>query len=374
MSEVIEKNENNEINNDDNMENNDNAINKTNNIEQDNNLQSNGKGNVIKTFDFKREFRRFYDNSVIVEKELKKCQKDLNDLCDVLDKKEIEELYDLVTFKGFFNSMILRWTNSIDIAKKINNFLDGGLSNETLNNLNEFITIAESSKIAKDNFLQFDKDLEAINKKLQDFNKNVKDYEINATMEAIKEENEKIIAFINSVGEKSDELLKNMTDFRQNKIESLHNSTNEIIQEIHHSVNSISDRVKEVESKSVEQLGEFDKNFKDIFENKLVTWKDINIKNYKNFTKFAFGFYVANFLIAVLLGGLAIFMIESKKAYDIQAEELLQANEAYHFLIENGDLKLEKEGDQISLNFVAKQNLTIRQNGQTLQLSIKEKR
>ena len=295
-------------------------------------------------------------------------------MLEALEGQNIEEFYSLVSLKGSFDSMVLRWTNSIDIAKKINSFLDGGLKNETLNNLNEFITIAESSQIAKKNFLEFDKDLETINKKLKDFNQNVKNYEIDTTMEKIKEENDKIIAFINSVAAKSEELLTGLTEFRINKLDTLRNSTDETTNNIHNSINKIDVAIQDVELKSVERLSEFDKKFKDIFENKLVTWKDINIKNYKNFTKFAFGFYAANFLVAMILGGLGFFMIQGKKDYDLQAEELLQANEAYHFLIENGDLNLEKKGDEISLNFVAKQNISIRQNGQSLQLSIKEKR
>lgn len=375
MGEVAENNQNNDLENENtiNSDNNTNENDK-NAQEQNNEEQTIKRDNICETFNFKAEFRKFYDNAIEVEKDFNKYKEEIRNLSAILCEKGIEEFYKMGNLRGIFSDMENRWLSSIDIAKKINSFLDGGLSNETLNNLNEFITIAESSKIAKDNFLEFDRDLEIINKKLKDFNQNVKNYEIDTTMEAIAQENQKIVDFINSVSEKSEELLKGLVDFRTQKIESLRNATNESIENIHQSINRIEDTVQEVEDKSVEKLSDFDKKFKDIFENKLVTWKDINIKNYKNFTKFAFGFYAANFLVAVILGGLCIFMIESKKAYDIQAQELLEANEAYHFLIENGDLNLEKQGDQISLNFVAKQNISIRQDGQSLHLTTKEKR
>lgn len=321
-------------------------------------------------FNFRGEFKQFYKKSAQVEKAYVEISNKLNDLTTELQSKGFEEFYDMNGLRGELVDLNNVWMSALDIANKVNGFLDGGLSNKDINELNKFITIAKSSQETKENFEIFCKSLEQTNDKLKIFNEEIEKYAVNETIQVLKNKNKEIIAKVNEFCKKQDMLFADMFEAKKliidhfsDDVEKTRNNLIKIHKDVENKISNLDEIAKDA-------LESFDSKFKAIFDNKLVTWQNLNVSDYKKFTKFAFGFYTLNFCFALILGILGASLINAKKTYDIQAEILKETNSAFHFLVDNGDLELKKDGTKTILNFVAKQNLTIKHDGKIVKLTL----
>lgn len=380
--------------------------------------------NIGNVFDFKSAFKQFYKNSNDFSEAFKDLGQNVGKLKMEIDNSGSSHLINFGVFKGAFEDMWGKWVLCQDNATRINDFLNAGISNETLNNLNQFVTIADSSLKAKNAFEEFSKiggKLEEFNKsaneslnkiseenlakideifknnnaQIEDFktklaqvltkcNDQLEKYGLEQTLEKINEENQEVSALINNYANKVKEHLDmldniqgSMVAKRRADIDELNAKLSKILDDANISANdvksSLDQIVSDIEKNAKEKIDDFNKNFTESFDKSLLTFKNLNSKSFGEFK----GFMALLMLIFVLCAGItgagAAYMLNAKKDYELAQAELLKINEGAKWLVKNSEsFDFKKEGDQVSLNFVAKQNLTIQKNGQTLNLKAKE--
>lgn len=321
-------------------------------------------------FNFRGEFKQFYKKASQVENGYLELRGKLDELTVALKENNFEQYFEMNSITGKIDDLYNMWISAVDIANKVNAFLDGGLSNKDINDLNKFITIAKSSQETRENFEIFCKSLEETNNQLKIFNQEVGKYAANETIQALKDKNEDIIKGVNEFSKRSKTLFDDMFEAKKSIIDKFNDEIEKTRDNLIKAHQDVEDKIANLDKTAKDELESFDEKFKTIFGNKLVTWQNLNVSNYKNFTKFAFGFYAMNFCFALLLGILGATFVGAKKSYDDQVKILKETNSAFHFLVENGDLELKEDGGKTILNFVAKQNLTIKHDGKIVKLSL----
>ena len=147
-------------------------------------------------------------------------------------------------------------------------------------------------------------------------------YAANETIQALKDKNEDIIKGVNDFSEKSKRLFNDMFEAKKSIIDKFANEIEETRKKLIKAHQDVEEKITQLDETAKKELENFDEKFKTIFGDKLVTWQNLNVSNYKNFTKFAFGFYAMNFCFALILGVLGATFIGAKKNYDAQAEIL----------------------------------------------------
>ena len=321
-------------------------------------------------FNFRGEFKQFYKKASQVESGYLGLRDQLNELTNALKENNFDEFFQMNSITGKIDDLYNMWISAVDIANKVNAFLDGGLSNKDINDLNKFITIAKSSQETRENFEIFCKSLEETNNQLKIFNEEVGKYAANETIQALKDKNEDIIKGVNDFSERSKRLFNDMFEAKKSIIDKFANEIEETRKKLIKAHQDVEEKITQLDETAKKELENFDEKFKTIFGDKLVTWQNLNVSNYKKFTKFAFGFYAMNFCFALILGVLGTIFIGAKKNYDAQVEILRETNSAVRFLIENGELELKEDGGKTILNFAAKQNLSIKHEGKIVKLSL----
>ena len=151
--------------------------------------------NKNKSIENKLEYylKQFYKKASQVESGYLGLRDQLNELTNALKENNFDEFFQMNSITGKIDDLYNMWISAVDIANKVNAFLDGGLSNKDINDLNKFITISKSSQETRENFEIFCKSLEETNNQLKIFNEEVGKYAANETIQALKDKNEDII-------------------------------------------------------------------------------------------------------------------------------------------------------------------------------------
>lgn len=324
-------------------------------------------------------------------------------------KNEIEDSEELKyrfnnfnQISGIVSDIENKWINANDFVERIKQYFEFGLKNNDIIEMSKYITMCESyqgivkqiDKINED-FSSMDEKIKSLSQTLiqgkQEFLENTKDFNQKLSELGFVEEIQAIMQSFEETKTIIQRDIKEFTQDIQGKIEGrkvdferLGKITEEYVDKINEedekikllvddTLQSINKKFQNTKQTYIKQLEKGDEEIQNVFANSLKTWKDLNIKNYKNWTKFAYGFYSFNFILSALIGATFYYFYDKGLEYEKQIQILKNSSEAYQFLVQNGDFKLEKKGGNSALNFVAKQNLTISktENG-SFQITLKE--
>lgn len=296
----------------------------------------------------------------------------LNQNFAIIQKELAEHNISCLGFLGSVEDIQAQWTSAADSVNQMISYFENGFENKDILELNRFITICDSFERTNESFKLFSQFLDEMQQKIKDFNNDFGKFEPTKTIAALRQQQEDIIVVMNTTLENITSLQKDLYALKVQAIDEVGNKIASNLKKINDGHDKLSEKFNDIKDDSMKQLEEFNNVFKKELQVKLNSWKTLNINNYKNFTKFAFGFYAFNFGLSFLLGALFLWLYSEKNKYTYQAEILKRSNEAVKILVRNGDFSVNKEGGKTTLNFVAKQNLTISKKDNGVQIIIKE--
>jgi len=331
-------------------------------------MQTENKTYVNLPYDFKGKFGILKETIEKQQNAIANFHQNFANIQNELNKHDIPCL----GFVGSVEDIQNQWTSAADSVNQMISYFDSGFENKDILELNKFITICDSFERTNKNFEEFSKFLEQMQSKIQGFNDDFGKFEPDKTIAALRQQQEQIIIVVNTTLENIKTLQNDMYGLKVQAINEIGNRVGENLEKIKESNKELNAEFDNISQNAKHKLRDFSKKFEEQLEIKLETWKSLNITNYKNFTKFAFGFYAFNFGLAFLLGALFLWLYSEKNKYAYQTEILRNANEATKILARNGDFSIKKEGGKTTLNFVAKQNLTISNKESGVQIIIKE--